>query len=201
MLTAGTDEVGKGAFAGPVVVGVVAFEQGEALVREKISSAGVKINDSKKLTQKQREISNVWIKNNAYFATGEAWAGEIDRVGIVSATNMAYRRAVKQFAKKYRIYIEKLFTDAFYIPYLPGVPKHIQFPVVRGDALIFQISAASIVAKVYRDSVMSKLHASPQHAKYFWHDNKGYGTLAHRQAIATHGICQYHRKQFVRNVI
>ncbi|RJR28453.1 hypothetical protein C4564_05115 [Candidatus Microgenomates bacterium] len=66
--------------------------------------------------------------------------------------------------------------------------------------MILQISAASIVAKVYRDSIMCELHEHCEFAKYLWHKNKGYGTLAHRQAIATHGICQYHRKKFVRNI-
>ncbi|RJR28454.1 hypothetical protein C4564_05120 [Candidatus Microgenomates bacterium] len=121
---------GGGAFAGPVIVGVVAFEQSDALTREKVAFSRIKINDSKKLTQKQRESSSVWIKNNAYFATGEAWVGEINRLGIVGATNMAYRRAIKQFTKKYRTNIENLFTDAFYIPRLSGVPRHNQFPVV-----------------------------------------------------------------------
>lgn len=198
---AGTDEVGRGAFAGPVVTAIVAFTSSDDQVREDIANIGIKITDSKKLTQKSRESANLWIKNNACFATGEAWVTDINQVGIVSATNIAYRQALRTFRKKYNVKLDKLFTDAFYIPYLPSVPKHKQEPVVKGDIKILQISAASIIAKVYRDSIMCALHDEERNAKYLWHKNKGYGTLAHRNAIVKFGVCRYHRRDFVRSTI
>ncbi len=193
---AGVDEVGRGCFAGPVVAGCVVFTQNSKF--ETLNSRQISINDSKKLNPKQRERSSYWIKRNALvYGIGKASVAEINLFGIKKASEIAFRRAIKNCSKR----IDYLLIDAFYIPYVKGLRRKNQKPIVKGDTKSISIAAASIIAKVYRDKLMTKLADNPKYNKYRWNDNKGYGTLIHRKAIKRHGITRLHRKKFVETFI
>lgn len=186
---AGADEVGRGALAGPVVAAAVVFDSSLAVGR----SDRIIIRDSKKMTPRQREVSAVWIKQNALsFGIGEASVNEINTLGIVGATNRAYRRAIAKMGCK----IDHLLVDAFFVPRVTGLPKNKQTPIIHGDSLVFSIAAASIIAKVYRDNLMKRL--SGEFTEYLWHENKGYGTRAHQNALQKLGICKHHRRDFIK---
>lgn len=189
-LLGGIDEVGRGALAGPVVASCVVFP---ANFLNDFPSQII-IKDSKKLTPKQRNLANIWIQSNCIFGIGIASVVEINNYGIVKATHKANRRAIKST----KIDIEELLIDAFYIP---GIFKGRQKAIIRGDNLSISIAAASIVAKVYRDELMANLAVKPKYQKYFWQNNKGYGTLTHRNAIKKHGTTNLHRNLFVRKII
>ena len=195
---AGVDEVGRGSFAGPVVAGCVAFCQ-IPNSKNQISNT-IKINDSKKLNPKQREKANFWIKRNALcYGVGWASVSQINKFGIKKASEIAFRKAIKNCGRR----IDYLLIDAFYIPYVKGLRRGNpacagrQKPIINGDAKSFSIAAASIIAKVYRDKLMGKLAEDPKYKKYLWGKNKGYGTLSHRKAIKKYGLTRFHRKKFV----
>jgi ribonuclease HII len=186
-IIAGVDEVGRGCFAGPVVAGCVVFNGTSNL-------PSVLVNDSKKLTAKQREAADIWIRENAAgVGVGLASTFQINRHGIKKATEIAYRQAIKNC----RVKIDFLLIDAFYAPYVKGLRRKNQKPIIGGDGLSISIAAASIVAKVYRDKLMTTLAAKPKFKKYMWHKNKGYGTREHRESILKYGTTQLHREQFV----
>lgn len=217
---AGIDEVGRGAFAGPVVAGCVVFEkQTVTKIKELIKDQElnkIKINDSKKLSAKQRENADVWIKVNALaWGIGEATAREIDRLGIVKATNRAMRRAIGNANQRLHKKIQYLLIDAFYLPYIKGIRMPVksqrrrgkgsvlqnsssgsQKAIVKGDEKSFSIACSSIIAKVYRDKLMTKLGKRKKYQKYGWDKNKGYGTKYHREVINKFGEAYYHRKSF-----
>jgi ribonuclease HII len=208
---AGVDEVGRGCFAGPVVAAAVSFDKKVKIPPE------IKINDSKKLTPKQREKAEKWIKeNSAFWGIGEVSASVINRLGMAKATKMAFRRAINNANNKRKGGINFLLIDAFYIPYLRGFPsrrknarknhnltdsKARQLAIVNGDEKSISIAAASILAKVYRDSVMRRLGEKPFYKKYGWIKNKGYGTYEHREAIKKYGITRYHRRDFIKTFL
>jgi ribonuclease HII len=183
---AGVDEVGRGCFAGPVVAAAVAFAPNQKLK--------IKINDSKKLTPKQREIADKWIrKNSLAWGIGTASVSQIDRLGIKKASEIAFRKAIVNC----KLSINYLLIDAFYIPYVKGLRRKNQKAIVKGDTKSVSIAAASIIAKVYRDDLMLGLGRKPEYRKYEWARNKGYGTKEHQKAILKHGITRQHRKSFV----
>lgn len=190
-IVAGADEVGRGAFAGPVVSASVIFEKGTVIPDSLV------IRDSKKMTSAQRGKSVLWLKNNSYWAVGEATVTEINRFGVATATQMAFRRALKMLSRNSKI--DWLVSDAFYINNVRGLPKTKQTPIIHGDGKSLTIAAASIIAKVYRDDLMINL--SQKFKNYFWEQNKGYGTSVHRMAIKTHGACRHHRTLFVKNCL
>ncbi|MBI4153438.1 ribonuclease HII [Candidatus Woesebacteria bacterium] len=191
---AGVDEVGRGSFAGAVVAGCVIFEKGLQIPEN------IKINDSKKLTSRQRERTNDWIKENALsWGIGEVQASVINRLGMAKATKMAFRKAISEARKRPRISIDFLLVDAFFIPYVRQLPKGRQMAIIDGDEKSISIGAASIIAKVYRDKMMLRLGKRPKFKKYGWGRNKGYGTRKHQLAIKKYGITRYHRKAFVKN--
>lgn len=191
----GLDEVGRGPWAGPVVCGGVVFP-------DRIKNPGVRIDDSKKLTAKQREVADIWIKGNALaVSVAGISAKRIDRVGIVRATHSGFRRVVKSIQEQLSTPVHFVLIDAFYIPHLRAFPllkkSRRQLAITDGDEKSFTIAAASIVAKVYRDKLMIRLSERRKYKKYGWEKNKGYGTKAHQQAIKKHGLTGYHRKTFV----
>jgi len=209
---AGVDEVGRGCLAGSVVAGCVVFASNTKIPKE------IRVNDSKKLTAKQREKSGKWIKENALaWGIGEASNALINHKGMARATKTAFRKAIKAVNEKLRIgkvKLDYLLIDAFFIPHVPGLPtkrrknkkgRYLKNPngrqtaIVHGDEISFSIAAASIIAKVYRDTFMKKL--SRKYPKYGWERNKGYGTKEHQEAIKKYGITRFHRKLFVRNII
>lgn len=200
---AGMDEVGRGCFAGPVVAGCVIFSSDYIRSVKRVS---VKVNDSKKLSSKQREIVDKWVKDNLIiFGIGEASVAVINNLGIKKATEMAFRKAIsnanEKLAKSSSNKIDYLLIDAFYAPFIKGLRRKNQKPIIKGDTKSISIAAASIVAKVYRDTLMEELSKNKQYKKYAWEKNKGYGTKEHRDVILKYGITRMHRKQFVSKYI
>lgn len=197
----GLDEVGRGAFAGPVVTAGVVMPRQMTNSKFQIPNE-VKINDSKKLTARQREVAEKWIRENALAVSIAAISAKrIDRGGIVRATHSGFRRVVKSIQEQLGRPVNFILIDAFYIPYLRAFPlvrkSRRQLAVTHGDAKSFTIAAASIVAKVYRDGLMTGLSEQSKYKKYGWERNKGYGTKAHQKAIKKYGLTGYHRKSFV----
>lgn len=194
---AGVDEVGRGCFAGPVVAAAVAFapiNNYQFTIFNKLQNKII-INDSKKLTQKQRKRANYWIKRNAVcYGIGKASVPEINKFGIKKASEIAFRRAIRNCNKR----IDYLLIDAFYVPYVKGLRRKNQKSIIKGDTKSVSIAAASIVAKVYRDKLMTSLSEKSRYKKYGWDENKGYGTLKHRKTIQKYGLTKLHRKQFVQ---
>lgn len=177
---AGVDEVGRGCFAGPVVTAAVILPQN--------FSSPKPINDSKLLSAKVRKQLSVVIKQQAIaFAISEVSVSIINKIGIGKATQQSFRDAIKKLNKK----PDFILIDAFYIKHLA---RKRQKPIVHGDGLSISIAAASIIAKVYRDELMEKLH--PRYEIYDFATNKGYGTKKHQAAIKKYGLSRMHRKSF-----
>lgn len=176
----GLDEVGRGCFAGPVVVGAVVFPEDVKLPEG--------IADSKLLRPKQREKLSEEIKRVALdWAVAEIGVRDINKVGIGKATQMAFRKAVKSLSIK----ADFVVIDAFYVKHLS---RKRQKAVKDGDKICASISAASIIAKVYRDGLMVKIHEKYPHYGFLKH--KGYGTKQHQEAIKKFGLSKIHRISF-----
>lgn len=181
---AGIDEVGRGAWAGPVVAGAVILprERQRSLLR---TLAGVR--DSKLLSPAQREELLEPICTHALAqATGLATREEIDRVGIVPATRLAMQRAIHAL----NLPPDALIIDALKLPQFT-LPQQ---AIIHGDQLSLSIACASIVAKVTRDRLMVAMDA--ELPGYAFAQHKGYGTSEHRQALARLGACREHRTSF-----
>ena len=196
---AGLDEVGRGCFAGPVVTAACVFTPDLKLSHK---SMGVRIDDSKRLSPKNREAASKWIKDNVLvWALGEASVVEINRRGMKKASEAAFRRAVysanTKLKSKNLAELDYLLIDAFYIPKVAGLPKHHQKAILGGDSISMSIAAASIVAKVYRDRLMSEYSVDSKYKNYGWERNKGYGTKAHQQALLKYGTTDLHRKAYI----
>ncbi len=190
---AGVDEVGRGCFAGPLVTGCVIFPHNSSF----IIPDSIVVNDSKQMRPRQRERSDKWIQDNCLaWGVGEASVAQINRLGIKKATEIAFRKAIKNASIRVSS-IEYLLVDAFYIPFVRGLRRKNQKAIIKGDTKSVSIAAASIVAKVYRDKLMGKLSREPKFRKYKWGKNKGYGTREHRNIIRKYGITRHHREAFV----
>jgi ribonuclease HII len=179
-LVAGVDEAGRGPLAGPVVAAAV-------VMPPRIAIRGV--DDSKRLTPAAREALFVDIRAHALaVGVGAASCREIDRVNILRATHLAMARAIARlgFAPGH------IFVDGLPVPTLG---EHTA--VVDGDAKVHSIACASIVAKVVRDRLMSRL--APRYPGYGWDHNAGYGTAEHRVAIVERGLTPHHRRSFSPN--
>lgn len=177
---AGLDEVGRGCFAGPVVVGAVVFPKDLQMI------AG--LADSKLLKPRQREKLTESIKEQALaWSVAEISVTTINKLGIGKATQIAFRKAIKSLKKS----PDFILIDAFYIKHLN---RKRQKPIKDGDKICASISAASIIAKVYRDKLMKKLHR--KYPKYGFAKHKGYGTKQHQDAIKKYGLSKIHRKSF-----
>ena len=181
----GVDEVGRGPLAGPVTAAAVMFNS-----KNKIN----KINDSKKLSPRQREEIFNEIISNSKFAIGFATVGEIDKLNILQASLRAMKRSVDSLKEKNAtILIDGKFS-------FDSTNKNIK-TFIKGDQLYPSIAAASIAAKVVRDRYMTIL--SKKYQNYGWEQNAGYGTSKHIQALRMHGITPFHRKSFapVHNIL
>ena len=177
-LLAGVDEAGRGPLAGPVVAAAVILDE-----LKPIRGLG----DSKVLSERKREALFDEIRAKALCcAIAEASAEEIDRLNILQATMLAMRRAVEAL----RLPPHRVVVDGNRVPVLK-VPVA---AVVKGDALVPAISAASILAKVHRDRLCLALHE--QHPAYGFDGHKGYPTAAHLAALQQHGACPAHRRSF-----
>ena len=177
-LVAGVDEAGRGPLAGPVVAAAV-------ILNDLRPIAG--LADSKKLTAARREVLFDEIRAHALCTSiAEASVEEIDRLNILQATLLAMRRAVVGLRLKPAL----VLVDGNQLPLL-DMPAE---PIVRGDALVPAISAASILAKVHRDRWCAQVHG--QYPEYGFAGHKGYGTAAHLAALQAHGACALHRSSF-----
>lgn len=177
-LVAGVDEAGRGPLAGPVVVAAVILPLNH----------GIKgLADSKALSEARREQLAPQIRQHALaWAVEEADAQEIDRYNILQATLRAMQRAVEQLVPK----PELCFIDGNRCPVL-SMTAH---AVVKGDALVDCISAASILAKTHRDALMMRY--ATEYPRYGFEVHKGYPTPAHLEALSQHGPCVLHRRSF-----
>ena len=177
-LVAGVDEAGRGPLAGPVVAAAVILDDQRPI-------AG--LTDSKKLSPARREALFDEIRAHALcFSIAEASVEEIDRLNILQATLLAMRRAVQGL----RLKPVMVLVDGNRLPVL-DVPAE---AIVKGDARVQAISAASILAKVHRDRWCAQLHE--RYPQYGFAGHKGYGTAAHMAALRAHGACPEHRRTF-----
>lgn len=206
----GIDEVGRGAFAGPVVAAGVIFDPKHLKYFEnkthKHFSFLQKINDSKKLTPKVREQLSEKIKKHcSYYAISRVEVSVINKIGIGKATTVAMRKVVSSVLHKVSsIKSEKnrdmpdtnsfVLVDGFRIKHVRHVGLKKQKAIVKGDQKCISIAAASIIAKVYRDNLMRQL--AQKYPQYGFAAHKGYGTKQHQKAIFTYGLSRIHRKSF-----
>lgn len=184
LLVVGVDEAGRGPLAGPVVASAVVLDPASPIV-------GLK--DSKQLSGRQREILAPLIRAHALaWAVTEATPAEIDHLNILKATLLAMHRAVQAVQAQLEVDAQNLFAvvDG---NRLPAWPYRAQ-AIVKGDARVPSISAASILAKTHRDTLMRALHA--EYPQYGFDEHMGYPTPLHLQRLQAHGPCAAHRRTF-----
>ncbi|MDO4262439.1 MAG: ribonuclease HII [Eubacteriales bacterium] len=180
----GIDEVGRGPLAGPVVAGAVILPEDCRILY---------LNDSKKLTEKRRNLLYDEIMEKAVsVGIGVVSQERIDEINILQATYEAMRQAVGNLSVRPDV----LLNDAVTIPGLDFAPK--QVPIIKGDAKSLSIAAASVAAKVTRDRMMEAL--DEKYPGYGFASNKGYGSAAHIAALKELGPCPLHRRSFIRNI-
>ncbi len=183
-LVIGIDEAGRGPLAGPVVAGAVVI---------KISNFQFpKVNDSKKLTAKQREeIYNSLIKHpNIKWGIGIVSEKVIDKINILEATKLAMTKALRQAQSKLKRNVDFLILDGN----IKLDNEARQKSIIKADQKVFSCALASIFAKVTRDKIMQKYHE--KYPEYGFGKHKGYGTPMHFKMLKKHGFCKIHRKSF-----
>lgn len=173
----GIDEVGRGALAGPVVVGAVHVPEGCVLPE-------LPLRDSKKATKRMRELVAAYVIQNLPHAIGVATAFEVDDLGIVAATNLAATRSLSALSCT-----DQVRADAGLAPHGYQVEASI-----RADATYPEVMLAANLAKVWRDSHMTEL--SRTYSGYGWEQNAGYGTRLHQEALKRQGVTPEHRRSF-----
>ncbi len=179
VVEAGCDEAGRGCLAGPVVAAAVILPA---------DYHHAQVNDSKQLSEKQREQLRFVIEQEAIaYAIASVSPEEIDEINILNASFLAMHRAIEQL----QVTPEHLIIDGNRFTPYPFISHQC---IVKGDSKYFSIAAASILAKTYRDEIMRTL--SQEFKGYDWENNKGYPTKKHRAAIAKHGITPHHRLSF-----
>ncbi len=179
LVEAGCDEAGRGCLAGAVFAAAVILPPG---FRNEM------LDDSKKLTERQRYELRVVVEENALaWAVGVVEPAEIDKINILNASFEAMHRAVARL----KICPQHLLIDGNRFNPYPGIPHT---AVVKGDGKYLSIAAASILAKTYRDDYMNRL--AEEFPVYDWKKNKGYPTKKHREAIREYGTTPYHRLSF-----
>ena len=179
LIEAGCDEAGRGCIAGPVVAAAVILPRGMDFPE---------FDDSKKLTEKQREKLRIKVlENAAAYGVGIVSAEEIDEINILNASFLAMHRAIDQL----KIRPELLLIDGNRFNKYHDIKHQC---IVGGDAKYQAIAAASILAKTTRDHIMQELDG--QYPMYNWKQNKGYPTIEHKNAVAENGMSPFHRKTF-----
>ena len=176
-IIAGVDEVGRGCLAGPVVSAAV-------ILKKDVQIKNLK--DSKKLTFEQRIEVSKDIKKNSFFSIGVASVKEIEKLNILQASLLSMKRAILSLPKK----PDLILVDGIFAPQNSIKCR----TIIKGDEKIKCISAASILAKVYRDKIMIKM--SKKYKNYYWNKNFGYGTKQHIVGLKKYGLTTMHRKNF-----
>ncbi len=180
----GIDEAGRGPLAGPVVVGAVIMPQ-DSMIEG--------VNDSKKISEKKREkIYEQIIEEAICYSVGIVDQRKIDEINILNATKLGLKIAVEGLKTRPDV----ILVDALTNLNTCGIPY---ISVVKGDAKNYSIAAASIVAKVTRDRIMREFDEA--YPVYGFAKHKGYGTVAHIQALKENGPCSLHRRSFIKNFI
>ena len=174
-LVAGVDEVGRGCLAGPVIAAAV-------ILRKNIPG----LKDSKKLSKKKREELSLIIMQNSCFSFGSSSPKEIDKINILQASLLAMKRAILNLS----VEPGKILIDGIHKPDLNTDTQ----TIISGDSYIDEISAASIIAKVYRDNLMMQF--DKEYPNFYFSSHMGYGTKMHKAAIKKYGITPIHRKTF-----
>ena len=177
-LIAGVDEVGRGSLIGPVYAAAVILNK---TIDKKL------LKDSKSLNKSNREVLSKYIKKNSIWAVGRASVTEIEKKNILQASLLAMKRAIKKLKKK----PDLIFIDG---NKLPKIRNYHLKAIIKGDQKIPSVSAASIIAKVSRDKMITNL--SKKFNGYNWDQNFGYGTRQHLKAIKKLGITKHHRVTF-----
>lgn len=177
----GIDEAGRGPLAGPVFAAAVILPQGVVIEG---------LDDSKKLSEKKRDMLFEEIKERAVYAVASASEREIDEINILNATFLAMRRAFDALPQR----PQTAFVDGNRLPKLPVPAK----AIVKGDSLSASIAAASIMAKVSRDRYMLEL--DKKYPEYCFAKHKGYGTKLHYEKIREYGISEVHRRTFLKKL-
>ena len=179
-VVAGVDEVGRGPLAGPVVCCAVVMPVDDIIEG---------VDDSKKLTEKKRAILSEQIKQKALaYCIAEVWQDEIDQINILNAVKKCMTKAVEGLSLKPDVTL------------VDGVDTNLPFNaeyLVKGDSKSYSIGCASIVAKVYRDNLMTEY--AKTYSEYGFEKHKGYGTKFHIEKIKEIGPCKLHRKTFIKN--
>lgn len=176
-MVAGTDEAGRGPLAGPVVAAIVILPK---------DFHHDLIKDSKQLSKdKRNQARDIILKHALAYHIEVIDVQTIDRVNIYQASKLAMMRSIDALSIKPDITL----VDAMKLD-----EKYAHIPIIKGDQKSISIAAASILAKTYRDDLMSQLHLL--YPQYDWIFNQGYGTKAHIEAIKTHGLTKHHRKTF-----
>ena len=176
---AGCDEVGRGCIAGPVVAAAVILPK---------DYKNDDIKDSKLISPKKRKILDLEIKKNALaWSIGLVNNKQIDKLNILKSSIIAIQKAIN----KLKITPRFIIVDGNQFEPLNDIPYKC---IIKGDNKFLSIAAASIIAKNYRDKLMTKL--SKKYDMYSWETNYGYPTLKHKEAIQSYGITEYHRKSF-----
>jgi len=179
MIIAGVDECGRGPLAGPVVAAAVILP-----LNHQVSG----LNDSKKISPKKRALLEPIIKQQALaWSIAQVEADKIDQINILQASLLAMKKAIN----KLKIKPDKVLVDGKFIP--PGLDCDAQ-AIVQGDGLIDSISAASIIAKEYRDRLLCQY--DERFPEYGFSRHKGYPTKAHITALTNHGVTPIHRRSF-----
>ena len=179
LIEAGCDEAGRGCLAGSVYAAAVILP---------VDYTNADLNDSKKLTERQRYRLREAIERDALaWAVGVVTPDEIDKINILNASFLAMHRALDAL----KLRPEAVIVDGNRFKPYRNLPYT---TIVKGDGKYLSIAAASILAKTYRDDYMNKL--AKEYPQYDWRSNKGYPTKKHREAIREHGITPYHRRSY-----
>jgi len=185
-LVVGIDEVGRGPLAGPVVIGAVIISPQNMII------PGVR--DSKKISKKKHPEIAQLIKDNCYkCAIGVGSVEQINSFGIVGAIRLAIHQALEELTE-----FDQVLMDGLPFKEPLNISQEIEF-ITKGDAKVYSIAAASIIAKDYRDNLMKKI--GEEFPAYCWETNSGYGTKVHTDAILEHGPTLHHRDLFIRKLI
>lgn len=180
-IVAGIDEAGRGPLSGPVVAACAILN---------VNCYPLELNDSKKLSSKQRAKIFLQLQNSAKFGVGIVSEKIIDEINILNATKLAMKIAFENMCEKIGYKPDSVIVDGNFIPNIDCQAT----AIIKGDQKSLSIAAASVIAKETRDEIMAQL--DQEFPQYNWKRNQGYPTKQHFAAIKEFGICKYHRQSF-----